>query len=983
MVTYVNDLRLSELATGEGSGTWGTTTNTNLELIGEALGYGTEQSFSSDADATTTIGDGVSDPARAMYFKVTSAGSLTATRTLTIAPNTVSRVMFIENATTGSQSIAISQGSGANVTIATGKTAVVYLDGAGSGAAVVDAMAGVDPGVTDTLAEVLTAGNTTGGTDLAVSTGDDITFADSSKAIFGAGSDLQIYHDGSNSYIDESATGSLLIRGSNLQLRSYGTNEYFFTGVENGASTIYYDGLNKLATTATGIDVTGGFTATAASTITTADNSTQLTLISTDADSAVGPVLDLFRNSASPGNFDLLGKLVFSGEDDGGNKTEYAHLQAYPQTITGGAESGYFEIHTLVGGTDRSRIEANATEVSINPTGIDSNFRVRSGNNTNALFLEGSNSFVGLSTNEPLEKLQIDDGNIVIYNTGVSSSVNATIGHISGRGRVGSTDPLARISFGTDAVYYHGVMDFQLADDYAVGALETRLKLYTDEAVFNEAGSNVDFRVESDNLTHAFFVEGGTGQLRVNTANWPSNTFGDAAGRHIVGGSNEPLFVLWNEASVAANNISTLAIGAKSATATTAFGGGWIRGGLENNSDSDGFLGFYTTKDAGANAEQLRISSSGAATFSSSVTALQGIFTQTGGDFAATFSTPFDYVAKFISTDSAAFIVLQDSNSTDNYNRIGAVGDSIQIESGNVENALFTSTASVFNENSVDMDFRVESDGNANMLFVDGGLNIVSVGSSSVYQAGALEVFAQSDASSQGVSINGASSATSFRLYTVGNVAKIGRGGDNPAISISSGNAVTINENSLDVDFRVESDNNANMLFIDANTNYVLIGKDSTSSTADGHAFSQSGTYVAVCDFSGVNEQVIFNQQDATGTTQMDFRNGNVTRGYIEWTNSGTTYNTSSDRRMKENIADADDAGSSIDAIQVRKFDWIDDGSHQPYGMIAQELISIAPDAVSGSEDSEKMMAVDYSRLVPMLIKEIQSLRARVADLES
>ena len=53
------------------------------------------------------------------------------------------------------------QGSGANVTIATGKTAVVYLDGAGSGAAVVDAMAGVDPGVTDTLAEVLTAGNTT------------------------------------------------------------------------------------------------------------------------------------------------------------------------------------------------------------------------------------------------------------------------------------------------------------------------------------------------------------------------------------------------------------------------------------------------------------------------------------------------------------------------------------------------------------------------------------------------------------------------------------------------------------------------------------------------------------------------------------------------------------------------------------------------------------------------------------------------------
>jgi hypothetical protein len=178
MATYLNDLRLTELATGEGSGTWGTTTNLSLELIGEALGYATQQVFGSDADATTTIADGASDPARAMYFKITSAGSLTATRTCTIAPNTISRVMFIENATTGSQSIAISQGSGASVTILTGKTAVVYLDGAGATAAVVDAMAGVDPGVTDTLTEVLVAGNTSGGTNIELSTTDKVQFRD-------------------------------------------------------------------------------------------------------------------------------------------------------------------------------------------------------------------------------------------------------------------------------------------------------------------------------------------------------------------------------------------------------------------------------------------------------------------------------------------------------------------------------------------------------------------------------------------------------------------------------------------------------------------------------------------------------------------------------------------------------------------------------------------------------------------------------------
>ena len=139
MATFVNDLRLKEIATGDESGTWGASTNTNLELIGEALGYGTE-AITTNADThTSTVADGSTDPARAMYIKYT--GTLDSACTITIAPNTMSRVQFIENATSGSQNIIISQGSGANITIATGKTKIVYLDGAGSGAAVFDALA--------------------------------------------------------------------------------------------------------------------------------------------------------------------------------------------------------------------------------------------------------------------------------------------------------------------------------------------------------------------------------------------------------------------------------------------------------------------------------------------------------------------------------------------------------------------------------------------------------------------------------------------------------------------------------------------------------------------------------------------------------------------------------------------------------------------------------------------------------------------------
>jgi len=81
--------------------------------------------------------------------------------------------------------------------------------------------------------------------------------------------------------------------------------------------------------------------------------------------------------------------------------------------------------------------------------------------------------------------------------------------------------------------------------------------------------------------------------------------------------------------------------------------------------------------------------------------------------------------------------------------------------------------------------------------------------------------------------------------------------------------------------------------------------------------------------------------------------------------------------------ADAASASSKIDAMQVRQFDWNADGSHQDYGLIAQELQPIEPMAVSGNADSDEMMGVDYSKLVPMLIKEIQELRSRVATLEA
>ena len=128
--TYVNNLRLEEMATGANSGAWGTKTNVNLELVGQALGYGTRAIANASTD-NITIADGTSDADRSMYLKLTGGGQAC---TITLLPNTSSKMWVMENAT--SFALTFTQGSGANVVVAAGQTKLIFADGLGSGAVV-------------------------------------------------------------------------------------------------------------------------------------------------------------------------------------------------------------------------------------------------------------------------------------------------------------------------------------------------------------------------------------------------------------------------------------------------------------------------------------------------------------------------------------------------------------------------------------------------------------------------------------------------------------------------------------------------------------------------------------------------------------------------------------------------------------------------------------------------------------------------------
>jgi hypothetical protein len=188
--------------------------------------------------------------------------------------------------------------------------------------------------------------------------------------------------------------------------------------------------------------------------------------------------------------------------------------------------------------------------------------------------------------------------------------------------------------------------------------------------------------------------------------------------------------------------------------------------------------------------------------------------------------------------------------------------------------------------------------------------------------------------------------------------------------------------------------NNTSVNYFDANTQIFRSGAGTeraridtsgnllvgtTSDSVANVGFRVFGLYGFINSTTATGDYSIFNKSTSTTGTQIEFRSANSSVGSISSTSVATLYNTTSDQRLKDNIVDAPDFGSVIDSIQVRSFDWKTDQTRQRAGFIAQELVTVAPEAVYQPEDTDKMMAVDYSKLVPMLVKEIQSLRQRLS----
>ena len=372
--SFTTNFGFEEIATGEQSGTWGTTSNFNYDILDRIASY-TAVALSDAATATLTVreaspGEATENLQNGMYRVVKFTGSLAQNCTITIAPNTTKAWFIFENATTdtgssGPYNLIFTQGSGASITLQNGKNTIVFCDGAGSGAIVYDAVADLQlstldaagditaanfqpDGATaasdsaavgytsalglvltgqgstndvtiqnDTAADVITIATGTTNVDIVgdvtastlnadgdtaasdkaavgytsgegiiitgqgttnditlkndadgevcgVPTGtDDLRFPDDAKTEWGTGGDLQIFHDASNSHINDTGTGNLKISASQIDLLG-GTDgaETMATFADDGACTLYHDNTSTLATSATGVSITGTLVAT-------------------------------------------------------------------------------------------------------------------------------------------------------------------------------------------------------------------------------------------------------------------------------------------------------------------------------------------------------------------------------------------------------------------------------------------------------------------------------------------------------------------------------------------------------------------------------------------------------------------------------------------------------------------------------------------------------------------------------------------------
>ena len=309
------------------------------------------------------------------------------------------------------------------------------------------------------------------------------------------------------------------------------------------------------------------------------------------------------------------------------------------------------------------------------------------------------------------------------------------------------------------------------------------------------------------------------------------------------------------------------------------------------------------------------------------------------------------------------------------------------MKAGTLRNRLALGhSETIFNDESLDLDFRVESNGNANMLFVNGGTDKVGIGTNDPHQMLGIE-----SASNPAISIVDTTNNVECLIYADDSIVHMG--------SLTNHNLVFRQNNTE----RMRIDTGARLAFGNTDTNAKI-------------TVSQNG-----------NALNLMRLQNTDGTDNARFiqfaNDSNSDCGHIDQVNATTiAYNTTSDYRLKQNVAYTFDATTEVKKLKPCTFSWKHDATDKSvYGFLAHEVSGIVSEAVSGTKDATRDIGTiknedgeitaknapqvqantdenetwektdtenvyqgyDAGKLVPLLVKTIQELEARITALES
>jgi hypothetical protein len=562
-----------------------------------------------------------------------------------------------------------------------------------------------------------------------------------------------------------------------------------------------------------------------------------------------------------------------------------------------------------------------SSNIVVNEPGIDTDFRVESDSNSNMLFVDAGNDRVTVGSNSTYSMFNVvssnDNTSDWWTNSVATQYMQNTVGHTVLKMNNNNSNRSAYLVYnGNGSAQGFHIFDRQTE--------QSRISAYANDVVINDAGANVDFRVESDSNANMLVVDASTNRIGIKNS---APTAGD----------------------LSFDSSATVPSGDSPSAAKISLYG--------NNNDH-----------------------------------LIGV--DNGGAYHTT-NTSWKVIAKNGSTYA---------------------GDLLTLTTG--------ANGATFNEGSQDIDFRVESNGNSHMLFVNAGTDTVQIGSSTATNYGTFPIPSlyakgrtdgkygivhfegQADDSVLGLGhdstgnyfvfnasyrSNGAFSSLQF--HDTSNQSAL-------TLGLQSATAESVfNDSGANKDFRVESDNNAHMLFVDASLDQVVVG----SSVGSGVSGLSNGFLVINQGNTNKNGMVIYNQGEnySAYTAKASNNTGSRYFGYwvnssannvggISYTSTGSTFLTTSDRRLKDNIEPIADGTDKLMAMNPVTHKWkADPEAPAVHGFIAQEMQEVVPEAVLGEPDGEEMMSMDYGRITPVLVaalqeatNEIKALKQRVSELE-